>query len=64
MKQQRKRMSADRKQQVATTRERHGNDFYSNIGKQSSGAGMTFRDPEKARQAAFKRWGKKEVVSE
>lgn len=57
-----KRMTEDRKRQVATTRERHGKDFYKEIGKKSSGAGQTFRDPEKARAAARIRWAKQRKI--
>lgn len=51
-----KEMTDDRKRQVATTRNRHGKDFYKRIGGLSGGKGQTFRDPEKARAAANKRW--------
>lgn len=49
-------ISPDRKQQVKTTRARHGKDFYKEIGKKSSGAGQTFKDPLKASEAAKIRW--------
>ncbi len=49
-------MTDDRKRQVRTTKERHGDDFYKKIGAKSSGKGQTFRDSEKARDAANRRW--------
>lgn len=57
-------MSPDRRQQVKTTKERHGDDFYKNIGSKSTGKGVTFRDPEKARAAAMKRWHGEEASGE
>ena len=53
-----KKMSEDRERQVKTTRERHGKDFYQKAGAMSSGKGITFRDPQKAREAALLRWAK------
>lgn len=47
-----KRMTEDRKRQVATTKARHGKDWYSKIATKSA----AFRDPVKAQEAAFKRW--------
>ena len=53
-------MSEDRKRQVATTRARHGDDFYVGIGKKSKGGG--FNDPEVAKRAASKRWANKRKI--
>lgn len=47
-----KRMNRDRKQQVATTKLRHGNDHYEIIGAKSA----SFKDKSLASRAANIRW--------
>jgi hypothetical protein len=47
-----KRITKDRKQQVATTLKRHGSDHYEKIGAKAA----TFKDPKIASLAAWKRW--------
>lgn len=51
-------ISEDRQRQVATIRLRYGPNFYKKIGATSGGAGKTFRDPVKAKEAATIRWAK------
>lgn len=55
-------MNDDRRRQVETTKKNHGDDFYKRIGEKSSGKGQTFKDPEKAKAAARKRWDKQRKI--
>lgn len=52
----RKRMSDDRRRQVATTKLRHGEDFYKRLSSMGGKASATFKDKAKAKLAITKRW--------